>query len=300
MTTVPSQLSALMRCTALKLGVTVANNKFHNFNSGTLCCRWNWKSSLSSDCSGKLTSTYIIFTHLDRDRTRFVEFMDGLYSEVPTFYEPIKKTRVDFFRQEPRCVDTTKQNVLKHDCQLFSKLFISCQSGKCDLCDLFRQENHPFPAALSDGGKLHTTRQKSQLAAVVGSHVTPEGYTALVTLPDNEPQADVIVIGGSTLVNVLPPRTSKTFEDYETLDVLPTILAYSIKYERTDIMFDVYRPSSMKAEARSKRGHGARRRVTSRCKGPSNWCNFLREMTTKPIYSISWLTQFNRCRRLVW
>ena len=46
-------------------------------------------------------------------------------------------------------------------------------------------------------------------------------------------------------------------------------------------MFDVYRPSSLKAEARSKRGHGARRRVTSRCKVPSNWHNFLRDNDNK-------------------
>ena len=42
-------------------------------------------------------------------------------------------------------------------------------------------------------------------------------------------------------------------------------------------MFDVYRSSSLKTEARSRRGHGARRRVTSICKGPSNWRNFLRD-----------------------
>ena len=51
----------------------------------------------------------LIFTHHDKGRTRFVEFMDGLESEVSTFYEPIKKTRVDFFRQKPRCVDATQQ-----------------------------------------------------------------------------------------------------------------------------------------------------------------------------------------------
>ena len=145
-------------------------------------------------------------------------------------------------------------------------LFVSCQNRACDLYDFFRHQNHPFPAELSGGGKLHTC-QKSQHAAVRESHVT---------LPDNEPQADVITIDGSALVNVLPPRTSKTFENYAPLDVLLTIRAYSIKYERTDIVFDIYRPSRLKAEARSKRGHGARRRVTSRCKGPSNWSNFLR------------------------
>ena len=63
--TVPRQLSALMRCTALKLGVTVANNKVYNFNPGTLCCRWNGKSSLLSDCSGMLTSTYAVSHWLD-------------------------------------------------------------------------------------------------------------------------------------------------------------------------------------------------------------------------------------------
>ena len=66
----------------------------------------------------------LIFTQHDRGRTRFVEFMDGLEIEVSTFYEPIKKTRVYFSRQEPRFVDATKQNVLIYDCQLFSKLFI--------------------------------------------------------------------------------------------------------------------------------------------------------------------------------
>ena len=101
------------------------------------------------------------------------------------------------------------------------------------------------------------------------------------TLPDNEPQVDVIIIDGSALVNSLPPGSSKTFEEYATLDVIPTIRAYSIKYERTDIVFDVYRPSSLKAEARSKRGHGARRRVSSRCKVPSNWHNFLRDNDNK-------------------
>ena len=49
----------------------------------------------------------LICTHHDRGRTRFVECKDGLESEVSTFYEPIKKTRVYFFRQEPCCVDVT-------------------------------------------------------------------------------------------------------------------------------------------------------------------------------------------------
>ena len=97
------------------------------------------------------------------------------------------------------------QNVLKDDCQLFSKLFVSCQSRECDLFDFFRHEKHPFPAALSDGGKLHTC-QKSQLAAILENHIT---------LPDNESQADVIIIGGSALGTIFhrePQRRLKIMQ----------------------------------------------------------------------------------------
>ena len=69
--------------------------------------------SLDTNDIAHPSAAELIFPHHDRGRTRFVEFMDGLESEVSTFYEPIKKTRVDFFRQEPRCVDATKQKVLK-------------------------------------------------------------------------------------------------------------------------------------------------------------------------------------------
>eukprot|EP00058_Branchiostoma_floridae_P021206 XP_002606696.1 hypothetical protein BRAFLDRAFT_72537 [Branchiostoma floridae] len=214
----------------------------------------------------------LLSTHYERGRTSFQQFMEGLQNrEVTTFYDPIKKNMVDFFRQEPASTDASKRKVLKEDCQLFSKLFISCQSRECDLQEFFRHENQQFPASLSEGGKLYTS-QKSQLAAILESKVT---------IPDVEPQADTIIIDGSALVNTLLPRTSKTFEDYAILDVLPIVQAYSTKYKRTDIVFDVYKPSSLKGETRLKRGHGAKRRVTNRGRIPSNWRNFLRESDNK-------------------
>ncbi|KAJ8388905.1 hypothetical protein AAFF_G00126610 [Aldrovandia affinis] len=126
--------------------------------------------------------------------------MKGLEGEEEsTFYEPIKKNRVDFFRQVPASVDSSKQKVLKEDCQLFSKLFISCQSRECDLKEFFRHENQSHPAALSDGGKLHTC-QKSHLTTILESQVTT---------PEAEPD-DTIIIDGAAPVNSLPPRSSKT------------------------------------------------------------------------------------------
>ncbi|KAJ8415665.1 hypothetical protein AAFF_G00402220 [Aldrovandia affinis] len=125
------------------------------------------------------TAAELIGTHLEKCKVRFQEFMKGLEGEEEsTFYEPIKKNRVDFFRQSA-------------------------------------------------------------------------------------------------------PTEFKGVQEYAMLDVLPTIQAYSTKYKRTDIVFDVYRPSSLKAETRSKRGRGVRRRVTGKGKIPSNWRNFLRENDNK-------------------
>ncbi|KAJ8367592.1 hypothetical protein AAFF_G00314420 [Aldrovandia affinis] len=134
------------------------------------------------------TAAELIGTHLEKCKVRFQEFMKGLEGEEEsTFYEPIKKNRVDFFRQVPASVDSSKQKVLKEDCQLFSKLFISCQSRECDLKEFFRHENQSHPAALSDGGKLHTC-QKSHLTTILESQVTT---------PEAEPDADTIIIDGA-------------------------------------------------------------------------------------------------------
>ena len=42
-------------------------------------------------------------------------------------------------------------------------------------------------------------------------------------------------------------------------------------------MVDVYKTTSLKTEARSKRGQGMRRRVTGTSKTPKNWRSFLRD-----------------------
>jgi hypothetical protein len=51
---------------------------------------------------------------------------------------------------------------------------------------------------------------QSQLATILETHVTP---------PDTEPEASFIILDGSALINALPLRISKTFEEYAVLDV---------------------------------------------------------------------------------
>ena len=83
------------------------------------------------------------------------------------------------------------------------------------------------------------------------------------TLPQVLPSVEVIITDGSALVNATPPWTSKTFEEHASKEFASKIQSYAPTYLRTDIVFDVCRYCSLKAETRSKRGIGARRRVTA-------------------------------------
>ena len=217
------------------------------------------------------TLAEMVATHHQRGKEQFHSFMEGLQNEGECpFYHPIKKNIVSFFKQE-QAGGSSKEKVLKDDCQLFSRLFISCQNRQCDLQEFFKHENQSHPASLSDSGKLHTC-QKSQLAEIL---------EAQVNIPDREPRGDAVIIDGSALINALPPRTSKIFDDYAKEDIIPKVESYGARYERVDVVFDVYKKSSLKSEARSKRGQGIRRRVTGTSKTPSNWRSFLRDDSNK-------------------
>ena len=209
----------------------------------------------------------MVATHHRRGKEQFESFMEGLEDErESSFYYPMKKNPVSFFTQE-QSKGISKETVLKDDCQLFSRLFISCQNRHCDLQEFFKHENQSYPASLSASGKLHTS-QKSQLVEII---------EAQVNIPDREPKGDAIIIDGSALINALPPRTSKTFYDYAKEDIIPKVEYYGARYERVDVVFDVYKKSSLKSEMRSKRGQGIRRRVTGTSKTPGNWQSFLRD-----------------------
>ncbi|CAC5411388.1 unnamed protein product [Mytilus coruscus] len=112
----------------------------------------------------------------------------------------------------------------------------------------------------------------SALTTILETHFTPT---------DTEPEAGVIILDGSALINTLPPRISKTFEEYAALQVVTKLQTYSCTYTRTDIVFDVYWSSSLQAETRPKRGISARRRVTDKGKIPQNWQSFMRDNSNK-------------------
>ena len=72
----------------------------------------------------------MIGTLPQRRKDQLLSFMEGLEKTAEcTFYQPIKKNPVTYFKQVlKQHRGNSKEKVLKDDCQLFSRLFISCQN----------------------------------------------------------------------------------------------------------------------------------------------------------------------------
>ena len=68
----------------------------------------------------------------------------SLEDNPSSFYEPIRNNSLDFFRHDKPVTEPSKQKQMKEECQLFSMLFISCQSRECNL-QFFQHENQLFP-----------------------------------------------------------------------------------------------------------------------------------------------------------
>ena len=102
--------------------------------------------------------------------------------------------------------------------------------------------------SLSDGGKLHTC-QKSQLTEIL---------QAQVDIPHRAPDGEVIIVYGSAMLNTKPPRTSKTFDDYAREYIIPKFTFYGATYTRVDVVFGMYRKSTIKGEAMMRRRQGIR------------------------------------------
>ena len=90
------------------------------------------------------------------------------------------------------------------------------------------------------------------------------------------PTVDAKVLDGSVIVHLLQPGATKTFQEYADQIFKPYILSQLEMVERLDIVWDVYRPDSLKQGARENRGKGTQRRVKAGTAIPSNWESFLR------------------------
>ena len=87
----------------------------------------------------------------------------------------------------------------------------------------------------------------------------------------------MIVIDGAAIVNIIKPFVSATFAEYVTQIMGYLRSQFTGSVRMIDVIFDVYKPDSLKTATRKKRGKGIRIRVEGQKKEPGNWPTFLRE-----------------------
>lgn len=171
--------------------------------------------------------------------------------------------------QKPRSKVQQQISVLKNDCNLFSRLYISCQSRDGNMEEFFKHENQACPPSLSSGGNIRIGQKSDLLHSL-------EKDTQF-----QPPEVDAKILDGAAIVNMLPPGKSKTFEDYARSVFLNYVVSQAQSVTRLDVVWDMYSPNSLKQHARDMRGRGMRRRVVGHGTVPGNWQSFLRRNENK-------------------
>ena len=197
---------------------------------------------------------------------------ERLSNRTKAITEPIKRNSLPLFsRPSARQKSKSQQQLssLKNDCSLFSRLYIASQMREGDLDEFFAHENQANPPSLSNMGNLRGGT-KSVLVGCLEELLFDSDSETMTPTPE------VIILDGPAIVNMLRPGTAKTFADYAHEVFTPYVMSQLRNVSRVDVVWDEYLPDSLKAETRSKRGKGIRRRVEPSSLLPSNWQQFLR------------------------
>ena len=123
------------------------------------------------------------------------------------------------------------------------------------------------PSLTKDGELFHGTK-----ADIVDCSVRKEHkYT-------KHPATSCTIIDGAMLVRKLKPFSSSTVGVGEYIDngLMSNIMAKFTYADRIDLVFDTYRPDSIKNATREGRGSGSctRRKIEANVKLPSDWKEF--------------------------
>ena len=209
-------------------------------------------------------------------KTQFEKFNeDRILSDTASLYDIIHKNNLGLFRSQNSIVTSkSKQKIvsLKSDRQLYSNLFIACQSRDGDLDNFFAHENHAYPVSLSEYGRIRPCTSKSDLLECLAK------VTSCQYLP---PKVDMKVIDGPALVNMNPPKGNETFGNYCQNLVTKTLSTLGRGLKRLDTVFDVYRKDSLKAQTRENRGPGIRVLVRENTPVLHNFKSFMRDDQNK-------------------
>ena len=103
---------------------------------------------------------------------------------------------------------------MKSDVELFSRLYISCQTRDGNLEDFFQHENQAWRPALSHGRRLRLGIKSDLLTC-------PEDLSPAQT---KAPDAAFVVLDGAAIIQMMKPAGAKTFDEYAQQVFIPYTL----------------------------------------------------------------------------
>ena len=192
--------------------------------------------------------------------------MSGSSREASLLHNLSRRIIFLLSRQWTRRLFQKKRRKWKENCALYLRLYIACQVRDGNLEDFFKYENQPWPPSLSQLGQLRGG-QKADLVKCLSS------TSAQIT---TQPVADAVI-----LVQMLQPRTARTFDEYFSTVFASYILRHLKTARRVDLVWDVYQDDSLKSSLREKRGSGQRSKVLPSTRIPADWKGFLRVENNK-------------------
>ena len=148
-------------------------------------------------------------------------------------------------------------------------ILTSHQAGRAVSAVTLSHESSTCPPAFTNKGLMHHGTKSYILGCILPSSDSQE---------ISEPVGvTVSVLDGAVIVQMLRPNANTTsFQDYIQTILVPYILGHLHKYDRVDLIFDVYIKDSLKAGLRRQRGTGRRLKVSLKTKLPGDWSSFLR------------------------
>ena len=149
---------------------------------------------------------------------------------------------------------------MKSDVELFSRLYISCQTRDGNLED-FCLHGHQRSPVEED----YTLVQRNILTCLVD----------LSPYQTKTSDATCIVLDGAAIIQMMKPSAAKTSDEYAQQVFIPYLSSQLRSVSRVDIVWDTYNYDSLKATARAKHGKGVKRHLVGKAAVPGNWQNFL-------------------------
>lgn len=209
-------------------------------------------------------------TALEIGKKQFTEFLTArLEMQSSNFCDAVKSNNFRIFKEKPPAKVSKaaqKYKLIKNDCQLFSRLYIACTNRSTNLNEFFEHENQPFPISISDNGHLRFGCKSDILECLERIYQDVE-----VDEPKNITSYH---IEGAIIPHFIATSAVKTFADYSA-KVQSYISTFTSKYKRVDVVWDTYKPDSLKNGTREKRGKGRSQDVKPNLFIPKNWTNFL-------------------------